>query len=519
MKRLCRQGAVIAAAVVLATAAACSSPEQTGSSVKGAAGEPVQGGSATALVPSEPRTMDPATMLNVVVGDGALGNALYGTLVTADPVTGKIKPSMARMTTADSGATWKVKLREGLKFSDGTAFDAAAVKFNWDRMKDPKVASPYLATAASIKKSKVIDPTTLEFSLTVPNASYPSGITVSSMNWIASPTALKKGAAGFDRKPVGAGPYVLDTWQRGAQVKLKRNQGYWEKPKPYLDALTIKLVTDGEQRLNTLRSGGADVTLAGNPKQAGQAKSSGLVVEQQRMNGGSMLLLNMARAPFNDPRAREALSKAIDVDQLNSAALDGTGTPVKGLFTKKSPLFTGHQLHTHDAKRAQKLFDELAADGKRLRLTITCETARASEVEAIQAQLSSYKNVTVKVRTVDAAANVKTMLSKDFDALYSGNVFVDPETSVWSFFYGASPFNSIGLDDAQVNKGLDIGRSTADVPERKRGYDLVQKRMEELNPAIFTLRLDNLVFTSKSVGGVRMYGLGSLLVQDLWVKQ
>lgn len=520
MERLWRTAACAGAAALLALSAACSSPgESGGTAAKGAVGDPVKGGSATLLTIGEPRTLDPATMLNLAVGHAALGNALYGTLVTADPVTGEIQPSMASMTTPDGGTTWRVKLREGLRFSDGTPFDAAAVKFNWDRIKDPKVGSAYLATAANITTSKVVDGRTLEFTLVAPNASFSSGITISAMNWIASPTALKKGHAQFDKNPVGAGPYTLDAWRRGAQVTLQRNSGYWEGGKPYLDKLTMKLVADGEQRLNTMRSGGADVSWAGSAKEADQAGSAGLVVTRQQMNGGGILLLNMARGPFKDPRAREALSKAIDMDQLNAAALDGAGTEVKGLFTDESPLHTDHDLHTYDATRAQKLFDELAADGKPLSLTITVEPTRSREVEAIQAQLSSYKNVTVKVRTVDATTNLQTMLSKKYDALYSGTMFVDPETSVWSFFHGSSPFNTSGLNDPELNKGLDAGRTSADVAERRKGYDIVQTRLEELNPVVFTVRLDNLVVTNKAVGGVGMYGLGSLRVADLWVKR
>ncbi|QFU92502.1 ABC transporter substrate-binding protein [Amycolatopsis sp. YIM 10] len=501
-------------AVALLAVAACGPTAQSGDSAAGATGDPVQGGTATLLTVGEPRTLDPAAMMNLAVLDAALGNALYGTLLTADPVSGAIQPSMGEMTTSDGGANWRLTLRPGLKFSDGTPLDAAAVKVNWDRIKDPKTGSAYLATAAAIESSTVIDDRTLGITLVSPNASYPSGIIIGAMNWIASPTALKTGQAS-----VGAGPYLLDGWDRGSAVRLKRNPGYWDSPKPYLDTLTVKLVADGDQRLNTLISGGAQVALGANPKAAAKAKSAGAVVVQQQMNGGGILMLNLARAPFADPRAREAVSKAIDLDQLNLAALDGAGIPVKGLFGEQSPLHTDHQLHTYDPGRAQALFDELAAEGKPLRFTMVVEPTRASEVEAMQAQFSSYRNVTAEVRVQDAAANVQTMLSKDYDALYSGNTFVDPETSLWSFFHGSSPFNSIGLNDPDVNKGLDLGRTATELAERKRGYDLVQTRFEQLNPVVFTVRLDNVVLTSKTVGGVRLYGFGSLLVQDLWVRR
>ncbi|WP_214104071.1 ABC transporter substrate-binding protein [Acrocarpospora catenulata] len=487
----------------------------------GATGAPVQGGTARVLMVVDPRSLDPAAMTNAQAANAFLGNALFGTLVTADPATGEIKPSLTTWTTEDKGATWNVAVKPGVTFSDGSPFNAEAVKYNLDRARDPKVGSAYRATAAYIDTFEVVDDLHLRLKLVAPHASFPSGLTSSSLNWVASPAALEKGRESFDGNPVGAGPFVLGEWQRGATMTLNRNPKYHDAPKPYLDSITISLAPDTTQRVNTVVSGGADLAIGSDTNGTERARKSGLVVHAQDISGSNMLLMNMTRPPFDDVRAREALSKAIDMNALNAAVYDGHGQPADSFFGPASPFASGVHLHTYDRTRAQALLDELAAAGKPLSFTISTGSAAAGAkvVEAVQAQLRTYKNVDVKVRVLDPTGALSEMLAKNYDVFNSGTTFVDPETSLWTFFHGTSSFNPNGIDDEAVNKALEIGRQNADPATRKTGYDQLQQRFNEIYPVVPTFRPDSTVYTSRNVGGVSLYGLGSLLPEELWIKK
>lgn len=122
-----------------------------------------------------------------------LGNALYGTLMVNDIDTFDIEYTMAEdFSTVDGGATFILTLQPGLTFTDGTPLDAATVKFNWDRLRDPTLGSLSTRWASAIAETEVVDPTTLKVVMTTPNPHFAQAIVSGGLNWIASPEALQK---------------------------------------------------------------------------------------------------------------------------------------------------------------------------------------------------------------------------------------------------------------------------------------------------------------------------------------
>ncbi|MEU4657404.1 ABC transporter substrate-binding protein [Streptomyces sp. NPDC023723] len=519
MHRRCSTTIAVATAALL-LAACGGGAGKDGEGAAGATGKPVAGGSARVLTLSELRTLDPAQMGNNFVSGAIVGNALYGTLLTDDPESGKIKSSLAKsFDSSDGGKTFELKLRDGLTFSDGTPFDAEAVKFNWDRMRKPATASPYQADASLVTATKTVDATTLKVTLAQPMAQFAQSVVTTSMNWIASPAALGKGAKAFDAHPVGAGPYTLKEWRRQDAMELAKNPKYWDAPKPYLDSLTLKVALDSTQRVNTVVSGGADVAIEQNWQNLKKAADAGLPTTTSPLNGGTFLALNTRRAPFNDARAREALTAAIDMDALNASVFNGTGETVDTLFRKSSPYYADIPVAKPDAATAQRLFDELAADGSPVSFTFTttASTENKAQAESIQSQLSKFKNVTMKIKVVDYAEFLPLQTSHDFDVVVSSAAFNDPEPRLWTAFQGDSPTNMSGIDDAQLNAALLKGRTATDQADRKAAYDTVQSRLVELRPMLWILRTAGSAISGKNVGGLTQYGFGSLLPEDLWI--
>jgi peptide/nickel transport system substrate-binding protein len=482
-------------------------------------GEPVAGGVARVLQTGEPRNLDPASLSNTWAHQPVLGNALYGTLMINNLETFDLEYKMATgFSTTDGGATFTLTLQPGLKFTDGTPLDAAAVKFNWDRLRDPALGSTTIRQAVQVASSEVIDPTTLKVTLVAPNPHFGQSVVAGALNWIASPTALQKGQASFDENPVGAGPFTLVDWVRQDKIELQKNPGYWDAPKPYLDGLTIKTVSDSNQRVNTIMTGGADLASETSWANLNKAEGAGLQTEVVPTGGGQIVAMNFRRAPFDDERARRAVALAVDLDALNTIVYNGEGVVPKTLFEESSPYYADIPLPTPNSEEAQKLFDELAAEGKPVSFTFLSYTTTESKAvaEGLQAQLSAFDNVEAKIEVVDFAVATARAAARDFDMIISSAVVQDPDFPLWTAFHGASPGNFTGINDPELSTALDTGRTAESVEERKVAYETVQKRLVQLNPGLWYVRAVPSVVVGKDMNGVDLYTWGSPLPEELW---
>lgn len=494
----------------------------TASETSGATGEPVAGGELVALQLSEPRSLDPASLSNTWAHHPVVGNALYGTLMTNDPVTLELDYGLASdFTTEDGGRTFTLSLRPDLTFTDGTPFDAAAVEYNWRRLADPTVGSNAIRLAGQIENYEVIDPTTLEITLVEPNPHFAQGLVANSLNWIASPAALEKGQSEFDAQPVGAGPFVLDTWIRQSEIVLVKNQDYWDAPKPYLDRLVVRATGDATQRINAVSTGAADLSLESNWSNLARAEDAGLQTHIAEAGGGQMLALNLRRAPFDDERARRAVALALDLDALNSVVYNGDGVVPTSLFAESSALYTDVEWPSTNTEEAQELFDELAADGKPVSFTFLSYPTQDSRVagETVQAQLSAFDNVEVQVEVLDYAQATARSNARDFDVMVSSAVVQDPDYMLWTAFHSRSPGNFTGIADPALDDALDRGRISESVEDRKAAYAEAEARIVELTPAIFYIAAAPSVMAAPEVGGIDLYTLGSPLPEELWIEE
>ncbi|MFD6858494.1 ABC transporter substrate-binding protein [Rhodococcus sp. NPDC060090] len=511
--------AVVAVCSVLLLSA-CGGSDSDSAGNPAEAGEPVAGGVATVIQMGEPRTLDPAAMSNTYAGSSLLGNALYGTLMTTDVDTLEIEYGLATdFSSDDGGVTMVLSLRPDVTFSDGTPLDAEAVKFNWDRLRDPATASGSIGEASQIASTEVLDRTTLEVTLVAPNPNYAHSVIVSSMNWIASPAALEQSSAAFDENPIGAGPFTLANWARQDVIELEKNPNYWDAPRPYLDGLTIRTSADTTQRLNSITTGAVDLASDSNWGTLAKAEDVGTTVEIVPMGGGQYLGMNNRRAPFDDPRARRAVSLAVDLEAMNLTVYNGEGVVPDTLFLEDSPWYSDIPLGGHDTEAAQQLFDELAAEGKPVSFTFTTfpTVENKAVAETTQAQLGAFDNVTVDVEVLDFPAAFARFGTRDFDMMVHGVTIQDPDHSLWSSFHSTSQGNIIGVNDPELDVALDAGRVGTTVDERKAAYDIVQERLVELNQGAWYVRPAPAVLIGDDIQGVRLTGLGAPIPDGMWL--
>ena len=520
-RRLPKLLGALLSVLVFAFVAACGGDSgNTGGNSAEDEGTPVAGGSAIVLQSGEPRSLDPAALSNTWSHQATLGNALYGALVTNNIETFAIEYKMVTdFSTTDNGATFNLVLRPGLTFTDGTPFDAEAVKFNWDRLKDPALASTSIRQAVQVASTEVVDPTTLKVTMAAPNPHFPESVVAGALNWIASPTALQKGTQAYDEAPAGAGPFTVVNWTRQDSIELAKNPNYYDAPKPYLDKMTIRTVADSNQRYNAIITGAADLASETNLASINKTDAAGMNSQIVPTGGGQYMGMNQRIAPFDDVRARRAIALATDVAGLNTVVYNGENEIPETLFPEGSPFYENISLQETNKAEAQKLLDELAAEGKPVSFTFLSYPTTESKVlaEGLQTQLSTFKNLEIKVEVADFAALTSRAAKRDFQMLISSAIIQDPDFPLWSAFHSKSAGNFVGVNDAQLDAALDAGRLATSDADRAAAYKTVQERLVTVVPGIWYTKAVPAVVYSPKVKGVDLYTLGSPLPENFWI--
>ncbi|MBV9661260.1 MAG: ABC transporter substrate-binding protein, partial [Acidimicrobiales bacterium] len=354
-----------AAVAVGLVAGACSSSKNGASPTPTSGGTPTtataqSGGSATMLIHYNIVSFDPAKVSLSGGTQPYAQTALFDDLVYLDD-QGHIVAGFAQSLTSTDQVHWVLKLRPNLVFSDGTTFDAAAVKFNWTREQDPTIGT-FTPDATSISDMTVVDPTTLNVTLKSANAQFPR-LVMDELGLIGSPTAIQAEGDQFGAKPVGAGPFVLTQSAPGDHWTFAKNPHYYLAPKPYLDSMTLKFATDNTQQFNAFTTGQGDMVYAptADPHIA-QLKQQGYPIVAPEQLGGIGLIFNTTMAPFDDASVRLGLSEALDLNQINQEAVNGAGIVPTTWFPSSSPFYDASlTLPNGDMNKAQQLISAYVA--------------------------------------------------------------------------------------------------------------------------------------------------------------
>src|SRR6476659_4327455 len=294
------------------------------------------GGSITVGLKQDIPGFDPLKVGVFDSGGFTAAAAIFDTLTTLDD-KGEVQPKLAlSWSHSDDFKTWTFKLRPGVKFHDGTAFNAEAAKLNFDRQKDPANKCRCAFYIAYIHDVQAPDDLTLVYNLNDPQVNLPALMTLqSSNNVIQSPTAWKTKGDDYNRNPVGTGPYVLKSWTAGDRLVLEKNPGYWNKGHPYLDRIILKPLPDAQSRFASLQSGEADLIWddeydADNIQKA--QKDAKLTVHTFTGSGATVYAFNTKTPPFDDVRVRQALVMALDRTKWSQAVTNGLSRPASNPY-------------------------------------------------------------------------------------------------------------------------------------------------------------------------------------------
>ncbi|MDO7907177.1 ABC transporter substrate-binding protein [Paenibacillus sp. JX-17] len=287
---------------------------------------------------------DSAALDPAIVTDGEslkIGHQVFDSLLEYKEGTTEVAPALAESweVTAD-GLTYTFKLRQGVKFHDGTDFNAEAVVFNFNRWSDPKSSYKFAGDSFDyydsmfgpegsrvIKEVTAVDPATVQFTLNQPQAPFLQNIAMTCFG-IASPQAIKDKKENFKSEPVGTGPFVFKEWKRNDSITLEKNPDYWKQGLPKLNKVIVRSIPDNTARFNALQNGEIDLMEDLNPDDRPLLESNTELQKFERPSFNVAYIgFNMKKKPFDNPKVRQALNHAVNKQAIIDAFFGGQAKP------------------------------------------------------------------------------------------------------------------------------------------------------------------------------------------------
>ena len=320
-------------------------------------------------------SLDPA-----IVTDGEsfkVTENIFETLLEFGEQDTTIHPGLAKeWEVSEDGLTYTFHLQEGVKFHDGTDFNAEAVVKNVERWKAGTEEQFYYFNSMFkaegqdiIKTVTAVDETTVVFELSRPQAPFLKNLAMSPFG-IASPTAFEAAGDKFGDNPVGTGPFVFVEWKRNDSITVKKNENYWKEGLPKLDTIIFRAIPDNSARLNALVTGEIDLADGINPSDAASIESNPdlALIERPSMNIGYLGLTN-TRKPFDNKLVRQAVNYAIDKQAIVDAFFEGRAevavNPMPPSISGYNDEIAGYE---YNPEKAKELLAEAGYDGTEIEL-------------------------------------------------------------------------------------------------------------------------------------------------------
>jgi peptide/nickel transport system substrate-binding protein len=533
--------------------------------------QPQAGGVLTFGEYSEPAGLDPI----VSTGQGTTGAiemvAVYDTILRWNPATGKYENRTAESVTSNADSTeWTVKLKSGIKFSDGTDYDAEAVKFGMNRHRSGLTGAPACAEVfacprnstssgvymALVKDIQVVDKLTVKFTLTGPWTSFPYVLSAEP-SMIPSPTAMKKCDATkpanqceFNLKPVGAGPFVVDAFKPKDSITMSRNTSYWGG-QVYLDGLKFVNLNDsgGSKTLEAFNTGQLQGAFLRDPAAVAAAHAAKIPGVTTMEQGGGLFLINQGATVTcasgkpepactgkpdgptqtnpvtKDPKIRQAIAAAVDPKVIDQRGNNSKGLPGSELLQSDFRWYPGVAGPKYDPETAKKLVADAKAagwDGK-LRLLFNSSPIAQNVGLALQTQLQAVGiDASLDVSKDTVAQITQVAVSKDFDVTTWGLAIAPDDGALWALaqnLSSTSPSNRVGYKNPAVDQALvDIRVATTD-DQKKAGYKKIAEAVAADLPFLVWSKVEEYTVFSSKVHGVVQANRAMVLFSQAWIEK
>jgi ABC-type transport system substrate-binding protein len=427
----------------------------------------------------------------------------------------KAAPYLAESFTPNESFTeWVIGVRDGPTFHDGTPVDAAAIKAGLDKQK----ASPLTGATMDFVDTFTINADgDVVATMNKPWSTFPEILTAQA--GVVSAPSMSADPEG-NKNPVGSGPFKFDSWETGSQLRVTKNPDYWRAGYPYLDQIDFKIVSDISARGTALDSGTIDIFETNDPRQiiefTDRAKEgTGVQIFTDQNGEGSKIFVafNMAKAPFDDPLARQAVAYASDVATLSEQAYEGIFPPVTGVFSENSPYYVKPDAYPeYNPEKARELAQEYEAKyGKPLEFStnITGQPEVQLVAQVLQAQLKEV-GITVNLVTQEQLTLITNALTGNYES--TGFILFGSPSLDREYVFFASPTKPIPALNLNITRipneqnqpivdAMDKARSTDDEAVKKEQYAIVQQEMaKNLNFGFLVQQTSAVVFNANVHG-------------------
>ncbi len=447
---------------------------------------------------ADPPKLDPA--LSTAFVDRQVLNSIMDKLVDLD-AEGNIVPMLAtEWNVSEDGLTYTLKLREGVKFHDGTDFNAEAVRFNMER--GMAETSPRRTELSAVQSIEAVDPQTVRITLKEPFAPFLSILT-DRAGMMASPTAVQELGDQFLTKPVGSGPFKFQDRVKDTSITLVRNEDYWQEGLPKASRIVYKIFTDAPTALVNLRSGQVDITDTLPPKEVpGLQQDQNFQVINEPALGYQGFYLNTTRPPFDKKEVRQALDLLINRDALVKVIFGETATPAHSPFTKTNLAFgESNEYEQPNVEQAKQLLAQAGVPNPSFTFKTGTSPANAQFAQLVQNFLQPA-GFSMQIEKVEFGTLLDQLEQGNFEAGavgWSGRP--DPDQNIYDVFVTGAPRNDSRYSNPQVDELLNQARRESDEAKRKELYNQVMQIVHEDVPYVFVYQPNNVFGMRANITG------------------
>jgi len=503
------------------------------------AAEPGEGGTIIVGLQAEPTTLDSAQISDYNSHRAAYG--MYDHLLRFKDESTAVEPGLVESwEISDDGLVYTLNLRKGVKFHDGTDFNAEAVKFNIERQIDPN--HPYHDTGefpyaeftwGMVDKIEVADENTVKMTLKEIFAPFLNHLAMHPAAMV-SPAAIEKHGRDISIQPVGTGPFKFASWTPGVEVVLEKNPDYWGDP-PKIDRVIYRPIIEDQSRLTELEAGGVNFIVNIPPDELARLKGDDrfTVVEQAGMHTW-WVAFNHTRAPFDDTRVRQAMNYAVNKQAIVDNILKGTGIlainplpPVVWSYTDDV------QRYDYNPEKAKELLAEagypdgfscvfwIPESGSGMQQPVPMGTAMQADLKAV--------GIDCKIETFEWGTYLDKVIvppeDAEFDLMEMSWIGDngDPDNHLFILLSGEQwpphGYNMGFYKNDEVDALLREARTTLDQAKRTELYVKAQKLIAEDPPWMMIDHETQIVVMEKKIKDFKLHPTGPFRFENVWIEE
>jgi peptide/nickel transport system substrate-binding protein len=475
---------------------------------------------------ADPRGLDPA-----YVDDGESAKVMvnvYEGLVKYKADSTEIEPCLAtEWKVSDDGKEYTFKLRQGVKFHDGTPFNADAVKFSIDRQLPPNATDdmPYASfTFGPVDKVEKVDDYTVKILLKEPYTPFLANLAMCLAAPIVSPDAVKKNGGKLMETPVGTGPFKFVKWDKSQAITLERNNDYWGT-KAKADKVVFRFIKENSVRASELIAGSADIIDGVDPNDVQKLKDSKMEIFNGKGMNINYMAFNCSRAPFNDPKVRQAVSMLINKDELVKYLYQGYATSANSPLPSFIPGYSKDVKPVdYNIEKAKELLKEAGKENLEIKM-ITYSNPRPYNpvngqklAEAVQNYLGKA-GIKATIDVYEWTEYKKKVAQGEGDIMFYGwigdNGDADNFMSLFDSNEIKSTLNSAKYSNPDVDKLLAQGRMTPNGDARNKIYADIQKIVLDDAAWLPISNADDMAAYSPKVKGFKLHPTGVVFLKDV----